>query len=119
MEKIAIIGLSCLFPDAKNPEQFWQNLTEQKDSISSLTVEEMGVETGIFYDSVKGQPEKIYSLKGGFIRNFKFDASEYNLPSSFLESLDRSFKWSLYAAKQAISKVVMVDNLFSPNVALF
>jgi 3-oxoacyl-[acyl-carrier-protein] synthase II len=104
VEKIAIIGLSCLFPDAKNPEQFWQNITEQKDSISSVTVEEMGLEPGIFYDSVKGQPEKIYSLKGGFIRNFKFDAGEYNLPSSFLESLDDTFKWSLYAAKQAIEQ---------------
>ncbi|MBD6617881.1 polyketide synthase [Komarekiella sp. 'clone 1'] len=104
MEKIAIVGLSCLFPDATNPEQFWQNITEQKDSISSLTVEEMGLDPSIFYDSVKGQSEKIYSLKGGFIRNFKFDADEYNLPSSFLESLDDTFKWSLYAAKQAIEQ---------------
>ncbi len=102
MEKIAIIGLSCLFPDANNPQQFWQNLTEQKDSTSFVTVEEMGVDPMNFYNSVKGQPETIYSLKGGFIRNFQFDASEYNLPSDFVESLDDTFKWSLYAAKQAI-----------------
>lgn len=102
MEKIAIIGLSCLFPDAKNPEEFWQNLTEQKDSTSSMTVEEMGVDPTIFYNPDKGQSEKIYLLKGGFIRNFQFDASEYNLSSDFAESLDNTFKWSLYAAKQAI-----------------
>jgi 3-oxoacyl-[acyl-carrier-protein] synthase II len=102
VEKIAIIGLSCLFPDANNPEQFWQNITEQKDSTSSVTVEQLGVDPTIFYDPVKGKPEKIYFLKGGFIRNFKFDASEYNLPSEYVESLDNTFKWSLYAAKQAI-----------------
>ncbi|MBD2344696.1 beta-ketoacyl [acyl carrier protein] synthase domain-containing protein [Anabaena subtropica] len=102
MEKIAIIGLSCLFPDANNPEQFWQNINDQKDSTSSVTVEEMGVDPTIFYDPVKGKPEKIYFLKGGFIRNFQFDASEYNLPAEYVESLDNSFKWSLYAAKQAI-----------------
>ncbi len=102
MEKIAIIGLSCLFPDANNPEQFWQNLTEQKDSTSFLTVKEMGVDPMIFYKPVKGQPETIYSLKGGFIRNFEFDASEYNLSSDLVEGLDDTFKWSLYAAKQAI-----------------
>ncbi|QSJ19079.1 polyketide synthase [Nostoc sp. UHCC 0702] len=102
MEKIAIIGLSCLFPDANNPEQFWQNLTQAKDSTSSVTVEEMGVDPAIFYDPIKGQPEKIYFLRGGFIRNFKFDASEYNLPAEFVQSLDNTFKWSLYAAKQAI-----------------
>jgi acyl transferase domain-containing protein len=102
VEKIAIIGLSCLFPDANNPEQFWHNITAQKDSTSSVTVEELGVDPTIFYDPVKGKPEKIYFLKGGFIRNFKFDASEYNLPSEYVESLDNTFKWSLYAAKQAI-----------------
>jgi 3-oxoacyl-[acyl-carrier-protein] synthase II len=102
VEKIAIIGLSCLFPDANNPEQFWQNLTEAKDSTSSVTIDEMGVNPTIFYDPIKGKPEKFYFRKGGFVRNFKFDPSEYNLPAALLESLDNTFKWSLYAAKQAI-----------------
>jgi acyl transferase domain-containing protein len=102
VEKIAIIGLSCLFPDANNPEEFWQNLTEEKDSTSSITVADLGIDPAIFYDSHKGKPEKFYFSKGGFIRNFNFDANEYNLPASFLESLDNTFKWSLYAAKQAI-----------------
>ncbi|MEH1837033.1 MAG: PfaB family protein [Nostoc sp.] len=102
MEKIAIIGLSCLFPDAKNPEEFWQNIVTQKDSISSATLEEIGVDPTIFHNPVKGTPDKTYSLKGGYIRNFQFDPTEYNLPSEFVASLDNTFKWSLYAAKQAI-----------------
>ncbi|MFN7658517.1 MAG: polyketide synthase, partial [Dolichospermum sp.] len=110
MEKIAIIGLSCLFPDANNPEEFWQNLTQEKDSTSSLTVADWGIEPAIFYDNNKGTPEKFYFLKGGFIRNFEFDPSEYNLPASFVESLDNSFKWSLYAAKQAIIDSGYLEN---------
>ncbi len=102
MEKIAIIGLSCLFPDANNPEEFWQNLTAEKDSRSSITVADLGIDPAIFYDETKGKPEKFYFQKGGFIRDFKFDANEYNLPAAFVESLDNTFKWSLYAAKQAI-----------------
>ncbi|MBD2693900.1 polyketide synthase [Anabaena catenula] len=102
MEKIAIIGLSCLFPDANNPEEFWQNLSAEKDSTSSVSVAELGVDPAIFYDANKGKPEKIYFQKGGFIRNFNFDASEYNLPATFVQGLDNTFKWSLYAAKQAI-----------------
>ncbi|WP_373525236.1 PfaB family protein [Nostoc sp.] len=102
MEKIAIIGLSCLFPDAKNPEEYWQNIVDQKDSTSSATVEEIGVDPTIFHNPVKGTPDKTYSLTGGYIRNFQFNPSEYNLPSEFVSSLDNTFKWSLYAAKQAI-----------------
>ncbi|WP_375469881.1 PfaB family protein [uncultured Nostoc sp.] len=102
MEKIAIIGLSCLFPDAKNPEEFWHNIVNQKDSTSSATVDEIGVDPTIFHNPVKGTPDKTYSLKGGYIRNFQFNPSEYNLPSEFVTDLDNTFKWSLYAAKQAI-----------------
>ncbi|MFN6529234.1 PfaB family protein [Nostoc sp. ChiSLP03a] len=104
MEKIAIIALSCLFPDAKNPEEYWQNIVNQKDSTSSATVEEIGVDPTIFYNPVKGIPDKTYSLKGGYIRNFQFNPSEYNLPLEFVDSLDNTFKWSLYAAKQAIEQ---------------
>lgn len=102
MEKIAIIGLSCLFPDAHSPDQFWQNLLAKKDATSPITVAELGVDPDIFYDPVKGKPERIYFLNGGFIRNFQFDASDYNLPTAFVQSLDNTFKWSLYTAKQAI-----------------
>ncbi|ARV57927.1 beta-ketoacyl synthase [Nostocales cyanobacterium HT-58-2] len=102
MEKIAIIGFSCLFPDAKNPEEFWQNLIQQKDSISSITAREIGADPQVFYDPVKGKPEKIYSLKGAFIRDFQFDPTGYNLPADFLQGLDNTFQWSLDAAKQAL-----------------
>jgi len=102
MEKIAIIALSCLFPDAKNPEEFWQNIINKKDSTSSATIQEIGVDPEIFHHPLKGTPDKTYSLKGGYIRNFEFDPSGYNLPPELLQSLDNTFKWSLYAAKQAI-----------------
>jgi acyl transferase domain-containing protein len=56
VEKIAIIGLSCLFPDANNPEQFWQNLSAEKDSTSDISVTELGLDPSIFYDKTKGKP---------------------------------------------------------------
>lgn len=103
MEKIAIIGFSCLFPDAKNPDEFWQNLIAQKDSTTSISIAELGVDPRIFFDPQKGKPDKFYSLKGAFIRNFKFDGKGYKLSADFLESLDNTFKWSLYTAQQALA----------------
>ncbi|MBE9215266.1 PfaB family protein [Plectonema cf. radiosum LEGE 06105] len=110
MEKIAIIGFSCLFPDAKNAEEFWHNLIEQTDSTSELSIDEIGIEPTIFYDPEKGKADKVYSLQGGFVRNFKFDGSGYNLPASFLQNLDDTFKWSLYAAKQALQNSGYLEN---------
>ncbi|MEM7578618.1 MAG: PfaB family protein [Cyanobacteria bacterium P01_A01_bin.80] len=102
MEKIAIIGYSCLFPDANNPDQFWENLIEGKESTSSISSQEMGIDPEVFYNPFKGKPDKFYSLKGAFIRDFHFDAQSYNLPADFLKGLDDTFKWSLYVAKQAL-----------------
>ena len=102
MKKIAIVGLSCLFPDAKNQEQFWDNIIQGKDSTSPITINELEVSPKLFYDKNKGKLDKFYSLRGAFIKNFELNYSEYNLPQEFLESLDNNFKWSLYVAKQAL-----------------
>ncbi len=110
MEKIAIVGLSCLFPDAKNTEEFWQNLISQKDSTSTITIEEMGVDPKTYYDPTKGKPDKIYSLKGAFIRDFKFDPKGYKLPPDRLENLDNTFKWSLHVAQQALHQSGYLNN---------
>ncbi len=38
---IAIIGLACRFPGARNPAEFWRNLAEGVESISRLSDEEI------------------------------------------------------------------------------
>jgi len=43
-EPIAVIGMACRFPDAKNIDEYWQNLLDSKHSIKRFTAEEMGEE---------------------------------------------------------------------------
>ena len=102
MEKIAIIGLSCLFPGAETPQQYWQNLIEQKDVTSLATAEEMGVDPNIFYSSHKGQTDKYYCTRGGYVRNFQFAPTGYKIAPDILQKLDPLYQWSLYVAKQAL-----------------
>lgn len=102
MEKIAIIGFSCLFPDAKNPDVFWQNLMAGKDSTTSATPTEFGVDPSIFYGPGKGDPDQTYSLQGGYTRDFKFDPNGYSLSPEQLTSLDAIAQSSVYVAKQAL-----------------
>ena len=39
MQPIAVIGLSCLFPEADTPKKFWENLLQDKNSCT-LAIEE-------------------------------------------------------------------------------
>ena len=102
MEKIAIVGLSCLFPDAQNPEVFWQNLMAEQDATDDASVAEFGLPPGMFYGPDKKNPDKTYSLKGGFIRDFHFDPTGYHLSAEVIRHLDPLAQSSLYVAKQAL-----------------
>lgn len=42
MNEIAIIGISCLFPQAKTPAEFWELLIAGKDVTSHLTAADLG-----------------------------------------------------------------------------
>ncbi len=110
MEKIAIIGMSCLFPDAQTPEQFWQNLVDRKHSVSAVTGKQMSVESAIFYDPEMGKKDRYYCTKGGYIQNFAFNPNGYRLPGEFLESLDDIFKWSIYVCSSALEDSNYLNN---------
>ena len=47
-EKIAIIGMGCVFPDALDFTQYWQNIVEGKNSIREVEPEFWSAEE--FYD---------------------------------------------------------------------
>ena len=102
MSKIAIVGMSCLFPGASTPEQYWQNLINRQNLTSLATAEQMGVDPNIFYSSHKGELDKYYCSKGGYVCDFQFDPTGYNLPPDMLQQLDHLYQWSLYTAKQAL-----------------
>ncbi|BAJ01171.1 hotdog fold thioesterase [Shewanella violacea] len=99
--KIAIVGLATLYPDAKSPQEFWQNLLDKRDSRSILTNEKLGANTQD-YQGVQGQSDRFYCNKGGYIENFSFDATGYKLSSESLTGLDNSFLWALDTSRKAL-----------------
>lgn len=102
MTKIAIIGTSNLFPGSSTTEEFWQNLMQEKDLTSLATKEDFGADPQHFFHPEKGAVDKCYSLRGGYIRDFKFDPNGYELPADLLATQDKLYQWSLYVAKEAL-----------------
>ncbi len=100
--KIAIIGMSGLFPGSSTNEKFWENLMQEKDLIEVANEHDFGVDSNVFFQEGKGIVDKCYSTRGGYIRDFKFDPNGYQLPADFLEKQDKLYQWSLYVAKQAL-----------------
>ncbi len=96
---VAIIGLSAMFADASNVEQFWNNIISQKDSIVDVPESRWKIED--YYDADPMVADKTYCKKGGFIPDVDFNPLEFGLPPNILEVTDASQLLALIAARDA------------------
>jgi len=96
---VAIIGLSAMFADAMNVEQFWNNIVEQKDSIVDVPESRWKIED--YYNADPTVADKTYCKKGGFIPDIDFNPMEFGLPPNILEVTDVSQLLSLVGARDA------------------
>ncbi|MDZ7342129.1 MAG: AMP-binding protein, partial [candidate division KSB1 bacterium] len=86
-EPIAIIGLGCRFPGAKNPQQFWDLLVHGVDAISEVPKDRWDLER--FYDPTPMTPGKMYTKWGGFIEDVdKFDALFFGISAKEAADMD-------------------------------
>ncbi len=109
MEKIAIIGVSCLFPGAHNSSAYWQNLLDGKNFKSTATRRQMGVDPKDYFSAQPGEADRYYCMQGGYIRDFEFDPTGYRLPPEDLARLDDLFKWSLFVSRNALTDSGYID----------
>ncbi len=102
MQKIALIGTSCLFPQANTPAEYWQNLIKKTDSRTPATKQQMGQDPAHYFAKEKGTKDKYYCTLGGYIHDYQFDATGYQISAEQLDNLDHTFQWSLQTAKEAL-----------------
>ena len=63
---IAVIGMSAMFADARNIEDFWENIIQSKDSITDVPDNRWTIDD--YYDADPNAPDKTYCKRGGFRR---------------------------------------------------
>jgi acyl transferase domain-containing protein len=75
---IAIVGMSCRFPGAKNYNEFWENLKNGVNSISEISKDRWDIEK--YYSSNLKEEDATYCKWSGLIENHdKFDAAFFNI----------------------------------------
>ena len=83
----AIIGMSGIFPESANLNEFWANLKSEKDCISEIPKERWD-----YKELLQGMPEHIrdsYCKYGGFIKDYDcFDPLFFNISPKEAEWMD-------------------------------
>ncbi|WP_426752692.1 amino acid adenylation domain-containing protein [Myxococcus sp. Y35] len=98
-QDIAIIGMSCRFPGAVTPEQFWRNLMQGVESVGTFTDDELlaaGVSPEAFRDPA-------YVRSSAVMEGFdEFDAEFFSLTPREARALDPQQRVFLECAWEAL-----------------
>ena len=119
MEPIAIIGIGCRFPGAKDPESFWQLLRNGVDAITEVPKERWDLER--FYDPEPGTPGKMNTRWGGFLEQVdQFEPSFFGISPREVERMDPQQRLLLEVAWEALENAGLApDKLAGSQTGVF
>jgi acyl transferase domain-containing protein len=100
-EPIAIIGMSCRFPGARNCDEFWQLLREGREAITEVPKERWDV--NVYYDPDPNAPGKINTRYGGFLSHIDlFDPHFFGISPQEAMYLDPQHRLLLEVTWEAL-----------------
>ncbi len=88
-DEIAIIGMSARLPQAKDINEFWENLKTGKDCITEIPKDRWDYREYYHPDPELAEQGKMYCKWGGFIEDIRsFDTLFFNIPPQKAELMD-------------------------------
>lgn len=108
---IAIVGMACTFPRARNLVQFWQNIVAGVDATHEVPPERW--DPKVFYDKTAGKDGKVYCKRGGFLgSSFVFNPLKFGTMPRALDGGEPDQFLVLRTAYEAIADAgLSPDNL--------
>lgn len=108
---VAIVGMACIFPGAKNIEEYWRNIILGTDAVTEVPDERWN--KALYYDPASTAADMSHSKWGGFIPKIDFDPLEYGIPPQSLAAIEPTQLLSLMVARQAMEHAGYKDGSFN------
>ena len=102
-EPIAIIGMSCRFPGADDPESFWKLLRSGSNSVSKIPDERWHIKN--YYDPDPTVPGKMPLRYGYFLKDIdQFDADFFRISHQEAGAIDPQHRLLLEVSWEALER---------------
>ncbi|MFE2283325.1 beta-ketoacyl synthase N-terminal-like domain-containing protein [Streptomyces sp. NPDC059443] len=103
-EPIAIVGRGSVFPDALDPDTFWDNIAARRCSLSPVPDGRWRLPHQWAMGTVEDHLDRTWTDVGGYVRDFEsvFDPNGFLVAPEEILGLDPLFHWVLYGARQAL-----------------
>ncbi len=85
-EPLAIVGIGCILPDARGPEQFWRRLCDGHVAMRDVPDHRWSAE--LYYQPGERATWRTYTKRGAFLEGFQADWRRYRIPPKLIERND-------------------------------
>lgn len=107
---IAIIGMACRFPGARDLASFWENLLEARDCTSDVPADRW--DPAVFLDPASDSNDRVYCQRGGYLdAPIEFDPSRHGVMPLAVAGGEPEQYLVLDAAREALTDAGMSDGM--------
>ncbi|MBC2694120.1 MAG: type I polyketide synthase, partial [Desulfobacteraceae bacterium] len=100
-DPIAVIGMACWYPDARNPRQLWENILARRRQFRQLPDKRLPIAD--YYHPDSSEPDKTYISRAAVIDGFSFDWASRRIPYTTFQHTDIVHWLALETAIKAIT----------------
>jgi len=97
---IAIVGMACRYPDARSPNELWENSLAQRRAFRRIPAERLNLND--YLSSDRQSPDQTYSTEGAFIEGYEFDRARFRVPGATYRAADPAHWLTLDVAAAAL-----------------
>ncbi|WP_016700313.1 type I polyketide synthase [Actinoalloteichus spitiensis] len=100
-QEIAVVGMACLLPGARSPEELWRLLTSGGSALTPADETRFGTSPEV--PGGWGDPDHhLVTTLGGWVDDLPLDLGGLHLPEDQLAREDRVVRWPLAVARAAL-----------------
>ncbi|MDT0329480.1 type I polyketide synthase [Nocardiopsis lambiniae] len=101
MDRIAIVGMACRYPDADTPDELWENVLAGRRSFRRIPPERLSLAD--YRSADPTDSDRFHSDKAALLRGFDFDRAAYRVAGSTFRSTDMTHWLALDTAARALA----------------
>ena len=106
-QAIAIVGMACRYPDARSPDELWENALAQRRAFRRIPAERLSLND--YLSSDRESPDRTYSTQGAFIEGYEFDRARFRIPGVTYRAADPAHWLTLDVAAAALEDAGFPD----------
>jgi enediyne polyketide synthase len=99
-QAIAIVGMACRYPDARSPDELWENALAGRRAFRRIPAERLNLNDYLSAD--RQSPDRTYSTEGAFIEGYEFDRARFRVPGGTYRAADPAHWLALDVAAGAL-----------------